>query len=325
MKKSILFCLLALCTNSVTAQQLPQYSQYLRNQYLVNPGAAGVYDFVDITIGGRMQWLGFDDAPKTSYLYVSSPLSSTKTRHNPALRTSAGAFKNPEIKTGALKHVIGGQVIADQYGAFRHLKFAGTYAIHLPVARGYNLSLGTSVGISNRSFLSEKAQVLTTILGTGTDPLYDDYVANASGQSTLDIDAGIYFYSNKLFVGVSANQLTRDLVQFGNKLTNFDPGIHLQATAGYKFLINDKFSLMPAVLIKMLAPAPISMDFSLQLEYNEWLWGGMSFRNQDAVVAMIGFNVSEKFKFGYSFDYNISRLNNYSSGGHEIILGLMLR
>ena len=62
-------------------QQMPQFSQYHRNQYMVNPGAAGIYDFLDVTLGGRMQWVGFQDAdgnniaPMSSYLYASSPIS----------------------------------------------------------------------------------------------------------------------------------------------------------------------------------------------------------------------------------------------------------
>ena len=94
---------LALGITTVTfGQQMPQFSQYLRNQYMVNPGAAGMYDFVDVTLGGRMQWMGFENAPMSSYIYASSSLSKrTRTRHNPALRTSNGPIRNPEIKTGS--------------------------------------------------------------------------------------------------------------------------------------------------------------------------------------------------------------------------------
>jgi len=325
MRKGIILGLLVLLARTVEAQQVPQYSQYLRNQYLVNPGAAGVYDFTDVTIGGRMQWLGFDDAPKTSYLYVSTVLSKrSKVRYNPALRVSNGPIRNPKVKTGKLKHALGGQVIADQYGAFRQLKFAGTYALHLPVTKNYNLSLGTSVGISNRTFLAEKAEVLSSILGTGIDPAYQTYIDDGSGQNTMDIDAGLYFYSDKLFLGVSASQLTQDLVRFGNTLTNFDPGIHVQVTAGYKFGITDNLTLMPAVLVKQVSPSPISIDGSLQVEYKEWLWAAATYRHEDAISMMVGLNISRKFKFGYSYDLNISRLNSYSSGGHEVVLGLML-
>ena len=308
------------------SQQLPQYSQYLRNQYMVTPGAAGVYDFVDLTIGGRMQWLGFDNAPKTSYIYGSAPLTGTKlSPYNPSIRVSNGPVRNPEVKTGKLKHALGGQFIADQYGAYRHLKFALTYAIHLPVSRNYNLSFGTNLGMSNRLFLSDKAQVMNVITDASyIDPTYDDYIANSSSMNNMDIGAGLYFYSKNMFIGFSADQLTRDLVSFGNQTTNFDPGIHMMGTAGVKFPISENLTLMPAVLVKYINPAPVSIDATLQLEYKEWLWCGVSYRNQDAVVAMAGLNINERFKFGYSFDINTSRINQYSAGGHEVILGLML-
>jgi hypothetical protein len=74
MKRIIALIAMAL-TSGVYSQQMPQYSQYLRNQFMVNPGAAGVYDFVDVTIGGRWQWIGFGDEPRTAYLSVTSPIT----------------------------------------------------------------------------------------------------------------------------------------------------------------------------------------------------------------------------------------------------------
>ena len=87
MRKLIITALIGF-SSMAFGQQVPQFSQYLRNQYMVNPGAAGVYDFLDITAGGRLQWLGFEDAPKTSYLYASSPVSAKpRLKYNPALRS----------------------------------------------------------------------------------------------------------------------------------------------------------------------------------------------------------------------------------------------
>ncbi len=315
-------------------QQMPQFSQYLRNQYMVNPGAAGVYDFVDITLGGRMQWVGFDNAPMSSYLYVSSDLSKKpRVRYNPALRTSVGPIRNPEVGTGKLKHALGGMLIADQYGAFRQLKGALTYALHIPLSDKMNMSFGANVGLSNRAFLKDRAQTLNILepsLGY-TDQTYDTY-AQSSNLNTLDVGAGLYVYSQRLFLGVSASQLTRDFVSFGGTgLVNVDPRTHLNFTAGYKFPLGDNLSLMPAVLLKYMTPAPLSLEGSLQLEYKEWLWFALSYRqgiggfnNSDAFIAMAGLNISERFKFGYSYDYSISQFNQYSSGGHELVLGLML-
>jgi len=324
MRKLITLC--AIASMSVAyGQQMPQYSQYHRNQYLVNPAAGGVYDFVDVTLGGRMQWAGFDNAPMTTYLYASAPLTTNRRSiYNPSLRTSGGLVRNPEIKTGKLKHAIGGSVYLDQYGAWRQVKGQVSYALHLPVAREYNLSFGISAGLSNRAFLPERAQVLSTVTGVGVDPTYDNVIANAGNQNTMDVGAGLYFYSKNLFIGVAADQITKDFVRFGNANTNFDPRVHWQFTGGYKFPIGRDLTLMPAVLAKYVHQAPWAIEGNLQVEYKEWLWGGVGYRNTDAVVVMAGLNISQRFKLGYSYDFTISNINNYSAGSHELVLGLML-
>lgn len=315
-------------------QQMPQFSQYQRNQYMVNPGAAGMYDFVDITLGGRMQWAGFENAPMSSYLYASSVISrKPRVRYNPALRTSVGPVRSPEVNTGKLKHALGGMLIADQYGAFRQLKGALTYALHIPLSNKMNMSFGANVGISNRAFLQDRAQTLNILnpsLGY-TDNTYDTY-AQSANMNTMDIGAGLYVYSQKLFLGIAAEQLTRDLVSFGGtNMVYVDPRMHLNFSAGYKFSLGDNLSLMPSVLLKYMQPAPLSLEGTLQLEYKEWLWFALSFRqgvggfnNSDAFIAMAGLNISETFKLGYSYDYSISQFNQHSAGGHEIVLGLML-
>lgn len=315
-----LFLLLLFLSTSLFSQQLPQISQYLRNQYMINPGAAGVYDFTDITLGGRVQWLGMADAPKTSYLSISAPLShfSSKNQYNPSLRNSSGFSKSPVVNTGRLKHAVGLQFLANQLGAFRRLDFAGTYAIHLPISRGYNISFGTNLGLLNHTFLPERAVVEDLV----SDNAYLNFVANNTHLNILNISSGLYFYSKKMFVGLSVNQLTKGLVYFGSGF--YDARMHFNFTAGYKINIGTDYSITPSTLIKYMVPTVPVVESSVQLEYQESFWLAISYRHKDAFIGMFGMNLSDRFKFGYSFDYTISDLNQFSSGGHELILGIML-
>lgn len=327
MKVKILLGLLAIST-CATAQQLPQYSQFQRNQILSNPGAAGSYDFIDITIGGRYQWAGFKNSPKTVYAYGSSVISKPKVRFNPSLRTSNGPIRNPKVSTGRVKHALGGEVYMDEYGAFRKLSFSGIYAVHLPVTKKTNLSLGTKIGITSNNFLADRAVVLTQMEGyTGaptTDDTYTQFIQNQSSRNILNLGVGLYYYSDKFFVGVSADQLSRDLVSFGSGTANFDPNVHMQFLAGYKFDLNDNLTLMPSVIGKYMIPAPFSFDVNLQLEYKEWLWFMAGYRNSNAIIIGAGANISRRFKIGYSYDFTTSKIGNYSTGSHEVVLGLML-
>jgi hypothetical protein len=71
-------------------------------------------------------------------------------------------------------------------------------------------------------------------------------------------------------------------------------------------------------------PAPPTIEGSLQLEYKEWIWMAASYRHKDAVIGMLGLNLSERFKIGYSYDFSLSKFRDFSAGGHELILGVML-
>jgi len=324
MMKKLLSGILILGSVFVNAQQLPQISQYLRNQYMLNPAAAGVYDFTDITMGGRLQWVGLVDAPKTSYLAFSAPLDvltgKNKTIYNPGLRNSSGVIKNPEVGTGKFKQALGAQIVADQFGAFRKVGFSGTYAIHLPINSKYNLSFGTNLGLNNHSFLSDRA----VVANVGSDNTYNEYVANNSSVNVMNISAGLYFYSDDLFIGIAADQLTKDMIKFGSGTPNFDPRMHYNLTAGYKIKFGTDFSLTPAALVKYVMPTNPIYEGSLQFEYKERFWAAVSYRHTDAFVGMLGMTVSNKIKIGYSYDYSLSHINTYSSGGHELVLGIML-
>lgn len=325
MKHLLIIVLSIFVSTRLFSQQMPQYSQYLRNQYMINPGAAGVYDFVDVTVGGRMQWVGFKDAPMTSYVSVSAPLSHSKTRkklYNPGLHLSSGVVKNPEIVTGKFKHAVGGQLVADEYGAFRKFQLAGTYALHLPITKEYNLSFGAKLGIENNAFLQERAVVANST--TVIDNTYSSFTSNNGNVNVMNLGAGFYFYSEKLFLGVAADQLTKNLVKFGSGTANFEPKIHFNITGGIKLPLVESVTITPAFLIKYMNPSKPSIEGSLQFEYKEWLWFTTSYRHKDAVIAMVGMNISNRFKFAYSYDFSINQFRNYSSGGHEIILGLML-
>ncbi|MDO7610626.1 MAG: PorP/SprF family type IX secretion system membrane protein, partial [Crocinitomicaceae bacterium] len=186
---------------------------------------------------------------------------------------------------------------------------------------------GVKAGLSNNSFLADQAQVLNIMApdqNQYNDPTYDNFIQNQSNKYIMDVGAGLYLYSKNLFFGLAAEQLTRDMVEFGQGTANFDPQLHYSILGGYKIPINNSFTLTPGFLIKYMTPAPVSIDANVQLEYKNWLWMTLGYRHTDAVIAMVGMNISKRFKFGYSYDFSVSRFNSYSSGGHELTLGLMI-
>ena len=309
---------------TVYGQQLPQYTQFQKNPYLVNPAATGAHDMFNMSLGGRLQWVGLSNAPSTTYLYLSTPASKFRSafmnRTYGKVTRNNKSVKHPKMRIGGLVHGFGGQLLVDQFGAFRTLKFAGSYAVHLPINRTYTMSFGTNAGLSSHTFLSDKAQVLSTLTGTGVNDAVYNAQVNTGAQYVMDIDAGMYFYGNGFYAGFAAMNLTKDLVRFGNLNTNFSPVMHFFGSVGYKFMVNTRMDVTPGLLVKYVGNAPISVEANVLMDFREVFWTGITYRHLDAVAFLAGTTINEKFRIGYSFDLSISRLIKYNSGGHELFL-----
>jgi len=56
--------------------------------------------------------------------------------------------------------------------------------------------------------------------------------------------------------------------------------------------------------------------------YRERIWLGLGYRTGDALVAMAEYQVSPQLRIGYAYDMTTSRLRSYTTGSHEVMLGL---
>lgn len=308
----------------VYGQQLPQYTQFQKNPYLINPAATGANEMFNLSLGGRMQWVGLSNAPSTSYIYLSTPANKFRNafmkRTFGKVRRNNKSVRHPKMRISNVIQGFGGQLLVDQFGAFRTMKFAGSYAVHIPINRTYKLSFGTNAGLSSHTFLSDKAQVLSALTATGVnDAVYNSQVITGS-QYVMDIDAGMYFYGNGFYAGLAVMNLTRDLVKFGNLNTNFSPVMHLYGSVGYRFVANNRLDVTPGLLFKYVKGAPVSVELNTLFDYNDVLWFGATYRHLDAVGVLVGTTINKKFRIGYSYDLSISRLIGYNSGGHELVL-----
>ena len=66
MKKLLLLIGLVIGSRA-TAQQISQYTQYVFNHFSINPAVAGSKDCLDVRLGYRRQWVGFENAPVTAW------------------------------------------------------------------------------------------------------------------------------------------------------------------------------------------------------------------------------------------------------------------
>lgn len=311
MKRALLLLLLPLLLAAVPAlaQQEAQYSQYMNNNYLLNPGATGVEDYIDIKASYRTQWVGLEGAPKTFYLSGSSSLGKWRSTSKRTLNDRRRPF-----------HAIGGLVYRDVTGPTSRTSAYASYAYNLVLTPKIRAALGASIGMQQFAVDGNQLQ------------FYDPTTVAASAASrVLDGSVGLWVYSSDFYVGVSSTQLLGNKLDFSygpDQVSAGAPGNALKRhyffTGGVRVPLSQDWSLVPSVLVKTVNPAPLSVDLNAKLKYRDLLWVGASWRAFDSVIALAGLSY-EQFTIGYSYDAGLSKLNNYHYGSHEILLGLRLK
>lgn len=320
MKKQILILILMVATLPVLAQQKPHYTQYILNPYLINPALSGIENYADIKASHRHQWAGVNDAPVTTYLTAHMPLNKVDGRVSP---TGFGEDQEVDYYTSNASrshHGIGVQMMQDRTGPLTQSTLYATYAYHLGVSDRSTLAAGFGAGLSRYALDGEKLRLSQP----GDPSVYQNGLVN---KWKPDLNAGVYLYSSHYFVGLSAQQIIPQRLEFrDNHLSQREGRMvpHLFATGGYKFWVGDDFTFTPSLMIKYINPLPVQPEFNAKLQYQDNFWAGASYRHNDGFAAMLGANVSSKFTFGYSYDFTSSQLNTYARGTHELLLGFML-
>jgi type IX secretion system PorP/SprF family membrane protein len=325
MKRSfiILFFLLGIGLASF-AQQKPHYTQYILNQYIINPALSGIENYTDIKLSHRHQWTGIEGSPVTTYFTIQGPLGK-KDYHTTATSFSVPG-ENPRgnsywenYETAAPHHGVGLQIIHDKAGPLSNFSAYGTYAYHLGLSSNMNLAAGFGAGISRYGIDASKLNFVTV------DPVV--YTNNTINHTRLDMTFGLYLYSADYFIGISAQQIIPSKIDFSNNTITANDGKavpHLFATAGYRFLAGENFNIIPSVMIKYMQPAPIQPELNVKLQYRDLLWTGLSYRHNDGFAGMLGLNFANSFNISYSYDYTTSGLRTYSKDTHELVVGFII-
>ncbi len=311
--KHLVFVFLLGSIFNLNAQQLAQFTQDMVNPYLVNPAFSGVEDFLDIKMGVRNQWVGIDGAPATRYLSAHSGLGKTH-----YARTKQNDYHN--------WHGVGGVFINDQAGNIKTNSLYANYAYNLKLTegKGYNrhhsdgmrLALGTFIGVTKYGLDASK---LT----------FENSVGEQAGSSSLTKmvpDAsigGMIYQKDKFYAGMSVMNI------LGTKVTGVTSGAselsrfvrHYYFIGSYKFPVGNDLYLMPTLVGRYAAPLPLSVDVNLRLDYKDIVFGGISYRNQDAIALLLGVVYNDMIEVAYSYDITISELRPYSKGTHEIVIG----
>lgn len=293
-KKTImLFVCFFFCYNAVFSQQLPLFSQYMFNDFVLNPAIAGSRDNMDIRLTYRNQWTGFEGAPETETLSFHTRLKETN-------------------------NSLGGMVFNDVTGPSRRTGINLAYAYRLLLFNKVNASFGLSGGVFQ--YQVDGSKMTTAEPNDNAVPLTSENII------VPDASFGVYLYTDDYYAGFSVPQLFETKAAFsdagGDQIGSL--ARHYTFLGGFYFKANATLSIEPSVLVKAVKASPIQIDINSKFHFQNKFWLGLSYRTGDAFAVLAGLKIKNRFHLGYSYDLTLTELRFHSGGSHEIMLGYHL-
>jgi type IX secretion system PorP/SprF family membrane protein len=269
-----------------SAQQDSQFTQYMYNTITINPAYAGSRGVLSVFGLYRTQWVGLDGAPETSTFSVNTPLSNSNLG-------------------------LGVSLVNDKIGPTNENTLSADLSYTIPTSETYKLSFGIkatanlfNLDVNKLSFEDQG------------DPQFQDL----NNKITPNIGAGVYWHSNKAYLGLSVPNFIETNRYDDNDTAIFKEKINYYFMAGYVFDLDYYIKFKPALLTKMVQGAPLQVDVSGNFMFNDKFVLGLAYRWSASVSAMAGFQVSDGLYIGYGYDHETTNLRRYNSGSHEIFL-----
>ena len=300
--KRISILLFAICFGGILkAQQLPQITQYMNNNYAVNPAVAGMYDYYQVNTTIRNQWAGINDAPRTSIISIYGKHSD-----------NVG---------------LGGTVYNDATGPTSRSGAAASYTYAFSITSKMKLSLALQGG-----FTQFKVSTAGINVADPTDPFIGPDIVRVLPDATF----GLNLSGDKWYIGAAIPQLLSSELRlmaddfariYDTTSQNGKLASHIYVLGSYTYDINPSVSIEPSFFLKSVSGAKTQIDIGLKSEYKELFWLGMSYKmNNDfsSIAALLGFDINDRYNIGYSYGMPSSATSNYYSGSHEFMLGVRL-
>lgn len=330
MKGFSFLILIALVPALALAQAKPSYTQYVLNNYILNPAVTGIENYTDIKISNRNQWTGLPGAPVSTYLTMHTPIGKSDLRtsatsnavpgENPRGKQYWEAYTAPEAH-----HGVGLTVMNDQAGYINRWSLAASYAYHKPLGLKTTLAAGFNAGINSVNLDRSKIQ------WADLDP-NDPAIGYASGELKRikpEVGAGLWLYSDKYFAGLSVLNIVPGKARFVNNKdygTYYSPNYFF--TAGYRFLLTEQINVIPSVMVQYWQPQLLGIHANAKLQYLDKFWVGGSYRYGDLISGysgMAGLQLANTVSLSYSYEVASSnRLRAYTGNTHEFLIGFTL-
>ena len=289
MRNWMLIILILFTAVGAKAQLEPLSNQYLLNNLAINPACAGSREALSITILHRNQWTGFEGSPKTVTLALHAPM------------------RNDKIGLGLL-------AINDRFGIFGSTGITGDFAYRIRMGEGI-LSLGLGGGVT----IARNAWSNLVAVDSNDDLLR----GNTPGYLMPNFSIGTYFYSDHLFIGLSAPMfLSHNFNTSTQKydLVNYYKAYNFLLNTGYLFAISNQWKLLPSILVRYNPGTIPQLDVNTYVIYRDRIWTGISYRSNQSFVGLLLYQVNNQLGIAYTYDMGFGSTGRTIGGSHEIMI-----
>ncbi|WP_132431194.1 PorP/SprF family type IX secretion system membrane protein [Natronoflexus pectinivorans] len=286
MRWLLIILMFMMVASEMNAQQKLFMSHYMHNQFAINPAFAGSREVLTAFGGYRQQWTGAPRAPYAQYFTAHAPL------------------KNENVALGL-------SLYNEQFPVVRNSGFAFAYAYRVRMTNGSRLSFSLSGGMEFSSASWDNVSLLQP-----DDPVFG-YNETASEPQ---LRFGVAWYSSNYFVGFSIADLFYKNM-FDEDSPFFEPGkSDYLITAGYLYDVSQTLSLQPSALLRYNPDLSTTLDVSGTVILHNLIWAGVTYRSNNELIGLLGWQVTPQLRLAYSYDYPTGDLSNLNSGSHEVSL-----
>ncbi|MDT0539250.1 MULTISPECIES: PorP/SprF family type IX secretion system membrane protein [Croceitalea] len=273
------------------AQKEPQYTQYMYNIGSFNPAYVGSVETPEIMGLYRAQWIDIEGAPRTLRFGANVPLGNDKMG-------------------------LGFNVISDELGPVSQTYIDVAYSYEVNLSDNSWLSFGIDAGGSTLKIDYSQGNFQNP-----NEPLLFGQEQNSFYPT---IGAGLFMYSDNWYLGASIPNFLTNGIYNDEIATIVEDKIQYNFIGGYIFQIAERSKFKPAFLINYLQGAGATVNLSANFLFADAVTIGASYRLNNAVSGLAGFQISQGMFLGYSYDYNTNSLGEFNSGSHEVILKFYL-
>jgi type IX secretion system PorP/SprF family membrane protein len=310
MRRAVYILLFLLTGSFASGQQLPIYSQYLYNRFLINPAVAGSDGYTSFNLTAREQWVGYYGAPRT---FSFSGQTRLLKRGLTIRHVGSGRQVFRPKSDGRVG--LGGYVFSDKNGIVQRTGFQFSYSYHMWLRNATQLSLG--LAFTGYHFKIDEKEIS---FENANEPWMNNELRR--GIFVPDASFGVYLLNPRYSVGFSADQLFEASLKMGDyAYKNYKLDRHYYLFGSYYFELNSLIDLEPSMLFVMSEQLKPQADIGLTYIYNQAFWAGLAYRTSGAIIANVGVKYQNLF-IGYAFDFTMQEIQRVTFGTHEITLAI---